>query len=203
MTARQGRSGITAFALILLGALAPGWAAAQPGGAALLVDPLRNELSGADRIGAKRTGVLCAPAGALLWSDVAPDRVAVAERVATALSGAGYIATLSTDAPSSSGPAIPAARRVTITVTGADIDACVPQHGWFRMMGGRKSLKARGSIALRWRVTGSGRAKALERELVEQLDEKTPAKSLPAAVETAILASAGKIATELSGPAPN
>lgn len=201
MTTPAYRGGVVVLAFsTALGPVAARTAAAQTGAAVVMVDPLRSDLSSDDRIGAKRTGVLCAPAGAVLWSEAAPDRAAMAERVVTTLNGVGVAAVMSGESPSSPVATLAPARRLTVTIAGADIDACVPQHGWFRMMGGRKTLKAQGSVKLRWRVNSAGQANGWEREFVEELDRKEPVKSLPGAIEAAVISSARKMAVLLGAP---
>ena len=165
--------------------------AAQPGelaGLPLSVVPVRTELDADDRIGARRTGLLCAPAGATRWRDAAFEPLAAADAVATSLQARGIDAATVEDAADR--PATrPARRRLTVVVTAAHVDACVPQHGLVRLVGGRRQLKASGSITLHWRVADPvGGASTIEGDAKAVLADDT-AETLSKAVLQAIVTS--------------
>lgn len=159
---------------------------------------VRSALTSGERIGAKRTGQLCLPAGSTLWGDAAPDWSAIGDAVAAGLRARGLDSISSATAADEPPPATPR-RRLSVIVLTAHIDACVPQYGLVRLVGGRKKLKVSGTLSLRWRLADpSGGAPAIEREATRVIDANN-ARTLPDAVSEAIVAAVpAAVANELA-----
>ena len=142
---------------------------------------VRSVLTAAEKIGARRTGQLCLPAGSTLWSDAAPDWAGVADAVASAMRSRDLNTTTSAAGDDGPPPAVPR-RRLSIVISAAHLDACVPQHGLVRLVGGRRKLKVSGTITVRWRLTDpTGEMPVTERETMPILSA-SDAHSLPDAV---------------------
>lgn len=119
-----------------------------------VVAPVRSELSGSDTVGALRSGLICAPAGKLRWSDLAHDPVREAQLVATTLNELGIRADLPADDRIGSAPA--GERRIVGDVVRVTASACVKQYGLLRKLSSKRSMSGRGEIAIRWRVHRPG-----------------------------------------------
>lgn len=157
------------------------------GRAVYVVAPVRSAVANDERIGARRTGQLCLPAGSTRWSDVSLDPVGVAEAVASALTDRGLRALTNDDLAGEPLPGGSARQRLTITVTFAHIDTCVPQHGLVRLVGGRGKLKASGSLKVRWRVVDVTSGQPPREREIEQALDAGEGQPLSRLVQTAIV----------------
>ena len=170
--------------------------AAQVPPSAYVVLPLRSEIANTERVGPKKTGVFCGPAGSVTWAEAAPEPLSTARDVAAALSAAG----LPARELDQLGETVPAmSSRLAVTVMAARIEACVPSRGMFRLAGGRRKLKAEGFLTLRWRVAAEPGRAAWVREVTQALAPADPTNDLPSLVRTTIVASALLVAAELNG----
>lgn len=179
--------------------------AAAPGGQAdsdytYAVAPVRSALAADERVGARRTGRLCLPAGAIKWSDAKPDPQASAEAIATALTERGVRA-LTTDDLIGERVIGLRVRRLTITVVAARIDACVPQHGLARMIGGRSRLKATGSVKLRLRLVTPDAEPVVEEHDAEETLKAEDGSTLGALVSAALVRSSATLRFDGEGNA--
>lgn len=105
---------------------------------------MRRAIAPADRVGARKAGLLCLPAGALRWSDIDPGSDAINRAVARGFSTGGVRDPFTV--PSS------ATFKVSGEIVGVDVSACLAETGLKRKLGGRKTSKVSGAISVRWRV---------------------------------------------------
>ncbi|MGJ3649748.1 hypothetical protein ACLB0R_14915 [Sphingomonas sp. GlSt437] len=100
------------------------------------------------KIGAKRAGLLCIPAGPLRWRDVDNGGVShLGAMLGAALNRAGLHAlSRDRDVFETGGP--DADYRVVVTIKGIDASVCAPHWG----LGGKRAYDGHGRIALRWQV---------------------------------------------------
>ncbi|PAX09701.1 hypothetical protein CKY28_02940 [Sphingomonas lenta] len=138
---------------VSLAILSSGAAAAQTS-TSYVVAPIRSELSGSDTVGALRSGLICAPAGKLRWSDVAHDPARAARLVATTLGERGVRADMPADDRIGSPPV--GERRIVGDVIRLEASACLKQYGLLRKLSPKRSMSGRGEIAIRWRVHRTG-----------------------------------------------
>ena len=99
-------------------------------------------------VGAKRSGMLCTPAGRLRWRDVNPDRKALLHRLATAARDAGLDVRVPSADDFSSAVSTP--YRVTVAVTRVEASACVPWQGI--RLGKQPRIRGGRHIETVWRV---------------------------------------------------
>ena len=137
----------------LLASLSSGAAQAQSP-TSYVVAPIRSELSGSDTVGALRSGLICAPAGKLRWTDVAHDPARAARLTAATLADVGIRADMPADDRIGSPPA--GERRLVGDVVRLSASACLKQYGLLRKLSPKRSMSGRGEIAIRWRVHRTG-----------------------------------------------
>lgn len=123
--------------------------------APLVVAPVRSDLDGSVRIGGRRTGVLCGPAGSTRWRDAAPDAARAADALAAALRAQGRDAVTADEVQDMR---LDPRWRLVVRITSARLDACVPQGGLARLVGGRRTLKANGTVTVHWQLIDRGDA---------------------------------------------
>lgn len=112
--------------------------------------PVRFALHGDDRIGARRSGLLCTPAGSLLWREVGADGQGLAARAGARLQAAGTILAVANADRMDSG--VPASRfRIVATVEHLAMNGCMPWRG-FNVGKVRGPVKGSGRIVVTWRV---------------------------------------------------
>lgn len=101
-----------------------------------------------DKIGAKRAGLLCVPAGPLRWRDVDDGGIShLSAMLGAALNRAGLHAlSRDRDVFETGGP--DADYRLVVTIKGIDASVCAPHWG----LGGKRAYDGRGRITLRWQV---------------------------------------------------
>lgn len=99
-------------------------------------------------VGAKRSGMLCTPAGRLRWRDVDPERKALLHRLAVAARDAGLDVRVPTADDFSSAVSTP--YRVTVTVTRVEASACVPWQGI--RLGKQPRVRGERHVETVWRV---------------------------------------------------
>lgn len=135
----------------------PAYAQTAP---AYIVAPVRSELAASADVGKRRAGVLCAPAGKLRWSDLAPDAEHAATLVARTFREAGMDAEtpaydrLGRDAGAST-------TRILADVVALDLSLCVKQSGLARLVDSRRAARGRGVITVRWRTYDAGTRRLL------------------------------------------
>jgi hypothetical protein len=113
-----------------------------------MVAEVRYDLHADDVVGARRSGLLCTPAGKLRWTMVAPDRRALTDRLSAAMRAAGLDAKLTSDDDFDREVRTPF--RIAVTVERARMSACVP---WMGLKVGKTARqKIAGEIATTWRV---------------------------------------------------
>lgn len=162
------------------------------------VGQLRSELALETRLGSKRTGVLCVPAGSVVWADAAPDPTRGAAAIVSALNAAGLSARLTEETIDLGG----SWRRLTATIVAVRLDACVPQQGLLRALGGRKKLKAGGTVTVRWRIAEPGAANAtVEWESVEPVAATTATQTLESVILSGLTRSAHSLTVAKGWPA--
>ncbi len=121
-------------------------------GEAFAVGALRTELTADDKVGRKKAGLICAPAGALRWRDVEPSGSKVAAAVARAVRDAG-VAMDAPDADDWLGYRAPmTGYRLIGDVLGVDASACVPAYGLARKVDHGQRLKGEGRMRVEWRI---------------------------------------------------
>lgn len=113
--------------LPLVALLAPEPAAGQ---AALGPESVRFDIPSAARVGRRSAGLLCLPAGPIVWRDARPDAGELRTAFDRDLPGVGAA--------------------LSARVTGVRIDGCVPRYGPIGL-GTRGVSKAAGAIAIEWR----------------------------------------------------
>ena len=130
-----------AAALALLGAAA----GAEP---LLTVDAITDRLEADRAIGARRSGMLCTPAGKVRWRDAAPRSEGTRLVLATALAERGAAVTI----PSRDDfdGRVHTRYRIDLEIVDVRLDTCVPWRGI--RVGGQARLKATGQVAAIWRV---------------------------------------------------
>ena len=121
-------------------------------GETLSVGALRTVLSAEDKVGHKRAGLICAPAGTLRWRDVEPSGAKAAAAIARAVRDAG----VAMDAPEADdwlGYRAPSTGyRLIGAVVGMDASACVPAYGLARKVDHGQRLKGDGRMRVEWRI---------------------------------------------------
>ena len=139
-----------------VGLLAAGPATAQttpaPMPPSYTVAPVRFEMKGTDVVGRRRAGMICAPAGRIVWRDVVPDRGRAALLVAQVLAATG----LKIDQPSEDdwlSEATPhTGLRIYASIAALDMTACAPAYGMLRPLAHDRSLRGSGTIDVQWRI---------------------------------------------------
>ncbi len=112
------------------------------------VAEVRYELRADDVVGARRSGLLCTPAGKLRWTMVAPDRRALTDRLSAAMREGGLDAKLTSEDDFDREVRTPF--RITVTVESAHFSVCGP---WMGLKVGKTARqKIAGEIATTWRV---------------------------------------------------
>lgn len=161
---------------------------------------LRSSIEPSEVVGARRTGRLCGPAGSTRWSDAAPEPTRLADKVVERLRADGHEAMTTEEADDLPEQAA-RRRRLTLTVSAARIDACVPQHGLVRLVGGRRSLKVQGTVTVHWRLStaGEGLGTPMQGDLVATIREDD-AVSIAQAVTLAIATAVAPAVREAAAP---
>lgn len=109
---------------------------------------VRYDIAADDVVGARRSGLLCTPAGKLRWNAVSPERRKLTDRLAAAAHDAGLDVKLTSEDDFDREVRTPF--RVAVTVERAKMSACVP---WMGLRVGRTAkLRAAGEIDTVWRV---------------------------------------------------
>lgn len=130
-------------------------AAAQPTSAQVYkITPVSFDMSAGDMVGAKRSGSLCLPAGAIAWREAKPDAVDAREAVTQAARKAG-LSVGAADNPFEEG-VTGFDRAIRVRVRGLHVNACVPPGGLGRLMNRSRAVKGDGVIAIEWRVYARG-----------------------------------------------
>ncbi len=99
-------------------------------------------------IGARRSGLLCTPAGRVYWRDVAPAEDHLKRNLAVAMTSAG----MTTKVPSADDfdREVRTRYRITVTILRAEVNVCVPWRGL--RVGAQRRAKATGRLVTLWRV---------------------------------------------------
>ena len=109
---------------------------------------VRYDIAADTVVGARRSGLLCTPAGKLRWNAVSPDRRALTDRLSAALHDAGLDAKITNEDDFDREVRTPF--RVTMTIERAKGSACVP---WMGLKVGKTARqKIAGEIDTVWRV---------------------------------------------------
>lgn len=158
---------------------------------------IRSGVGGDDKVGRKTAGFLCAPAGVLKWRDVSPDPFLASAAVASALRSAGVdVAGASEDDLDG---ASPGPFRVIGSIVAVHVDACVPEHGFLKALGGRQSLNATGWVKVRWRVVKTATGAVMLDSISERpFNVKSKTLTLPDVVVSALQESAAQLAVGLA-----
>lgn len=132
-----------AFAVLLVG---------SPAGAQersrFTVAEVRYDIQADDVVGARKSGMLCTPAGKLHWTMVSPDRRALTDKLSAAMRAAGLDAKLTSDDDFDREVRTPF--RIAVTVERARMSVCVP---WMGLKLGRTARqRIAGEIETTWRV---------------------------------------------------
>jgi hypothetical protein len=138
---RAGRSAVLAALL----SAAPAMAQDRP---RFTVTEVRYDVLADAVVGARRSGLLCTPAGKLRWTAVAPDRRRLTDRLSAALHDAGLDVRISSDDDFDREVRTPL--RITVTLERARVSACVPWMGL--RVGKAAKQRASGEIETVWRV---------------------------------------------------
>ena len=116
------------------------------------VGALRTELTADDKVGHKRAGLICAPAGVLRWREVEPPGTRARAAVARAVRDAG----VAIDAPDADDwldyRAPGTGYRLIGDVVGMEANACVPAYGLARKVDHGQRLKGEGRMRVEWRI---------------------------------------------------
>lgn len=140
---------MTRLAGALLGcALVVGSATAEPTHPRFTVAEIRYDLRAEDVVGARKSGLLCTPAGKLRWTMVSPERQALTDRLSAAMRAAGLDAKLTSEDDFDREVRTPF--RIAVTVESAHLSACGPWMGL--KLGKTARQKIAGEIATTWRV---------------------------------------------------
>lgn len=113
--------------------------------------PFRLKFAATDKIGRRRSGLICAPAGGLQWSEVDPGRERLVEAARGALRQEGVDVFVPNDLDREDG-VIRGRQRIYGTVLALRLDACSPQWGWTRVLGRGRTWKGSGALRVKWRV---------------------------------------------------
>lgn len=113
-----------------------------------MVAEVRYDIRADDVVGARKSGLLCVPAGKLHWNMVSPDRRGLTDRLSAAMRAAGLDAKLTSEDDFDREVRTPF--RISVTVEAAHISACGP---WLGLKIGKAARqKVMGEIATTWRV---------------------------------------------------
>lgn len=129
----------------LIGAATPAMAAPPP---RFTASEVEYKLTAETRIGAKRSGLLCMPAGKLLWKEAAPAAGALKAIIAAEAHAAGLDIMIPSDDDFSDAVRTP--YRITVTVERVMMNACFPWQGI--RVGKQARLAAAGSSGVVWRI---------------------------------------------------
>lgn len=110
------------------------------------------DIAAGDRVGVRRSGSFCLPAGTIGWRDAKPDMNDARETIASASRDAG-VAVRAPDNPFGQG-ASGVDRAIVVRVKAVHLSACVPPGGLGRLLNRSRVVRGSGQIAVAWRVFG-------------------------------------------------
>lgn len=118
----------------------------------LTVGTFRTELVGDDKVGRRRAGLICAPAGALRWREVEAVGAKASAAAARAIRDAG----VTIDAPDADDwldhRAPSTGYRLVGDVVGLDATVCAPAYKIIRSLDHGRRLKGEGRMRIEWRI---------------------------------------------------
>lgn len=163
-------------------------------GPLLSVAPLRSEIAGDAKVGSRRSGALCVPAGKVQWRDVSPDARDTAAAVARVLARRAEVFVPGPEVLDEGAP--PGRYRIVPTVTAAALKACLPEWGIAKWGDKDRRIKASGTVTVQWRVFDTqSRAQVDLREVEAQFTHNDRTESLERVVQAAVVANADALAT--------
>ncbi len=143
-------------------------------------------------VGARRSGLLCSPAGRLHWRDIAPGEDRMKRHLAVALTAAGIDTKIPSDDDFDHEVRTP--YRITVSVLRVDADVCVP---WRALrLGGQARIKATGRLVTVWRVFDQkARALILKGRICVSLSDRQQDRNGVSFVETGMMRAAADFAS--------
>lgn len=140
------------------------------------VSEVEYKLTADTRIGAKRSGLLCLPAGRLLWKEAAPPARALKGMIVAEARVAGLDVVIPSDDDFSDAVRTP--YRIKATVERVAMNACIPWRGI--RVGEQARLKVAGGIETVWRIFDQRRrALALKILMCRNVDQSEQSNNLP------------------------
>lgn len=175
----------------------------ERGGQPLSLGEVRDALRSDVKVGSKRAGLVCAPAGSLRWRDVAPRMASTRVAIARALKDSGVAIEGPTDdwldyRISAGG------FRLIPAITALDMRACLPSYGIARKLGSNHRLKGEGVMQVEWRIYRMADRQIVARTVIcAAFAFDAPGLSLEEASEQGLVANARLIGHELARLAPS
>lgn len=170
--------------------------AAAPPPAQRGVYSVRFALPGGARIGNKRSGALCLPAGSWRMGDFRQDESGFARAIEAALRAAGRPVRRSSD-PEFGVQAPTTEWRLSAEVTALVLNSCTAWGPTRRMIGDSGRLRGAGTITVRWRLYATAaRAVVREGETTARFDLTPEVRDLSDAIEQGLVASALQLGPE-------